>query len=63
MSKKTGCSSGEALYAQRNPLCPERIGYLDSPDRCKVMPGVCYLELSEPCAIYDEYIKGLEEVK
>lgn len=63
MSKRTGCSSGEALWAQRHPLCPDRIGYQDSPDRCENHSGICLLETGDECQVYTDYIKELEESK
>ena len=64
MSKRTGCSSGEALWAQRHPLCPHRKGVQDSVDLCNFMDCVCFMETHDGyCQTYQDYIKELEEVK
>ena len=66
--KKTGCSAGEALFAQRHPLCPERIGYPESPnfdagriDHCNLHAGICLRETGIPCEVYTEFLNKVKE--
>lgn len=38
--------------------CPERWAkYADYPDLCKLSSRVCLCETSEPCTIYEEFLK------
>ena len=59
---KTGCSSGEALFAQRYPLCPER----KADGICTVSKEICFLEVPSPyglvhtCTTYQAYLDKIE---